>query len=275
MGKATNTKILISQPAPADLAKSQYNYLIEKYGVKFTFNKFFDVVPVTPKEFRASKVVILDHSAVIMTSKLAVDNYFRMAKEMRDRIPDSMKFFCVSESIANYLQNYIQYRKRKIFYGKLQFSELISVIIKHKNETFLYPCSDETTPENFKLLEKAKITYTKSVMYRSVPKNLSEVDIRKYDLVVMFSPIGVKSFIQSFKPADYEKVVVAAFGSNTQVALKEAKIRTLIPAPTVEAPSMIMAIDRYLSFTTNELEEHQLKIEEEFNKKPEKKAPAS
>jgi uroporphyrinogen-III synthase len=275
MSKQIIKNVLISQPAPADIDKSQYKILIDKHNLNLTFNKFFDVVGVTNKEYRDSKVSILDHSAVIVTSKLAVDNYFRLAKELRLVIPESMKFFCVSESIANYLQNYIQYRKRKIFYGKLQFSELISVIIKHKNETFLYPCSEETTPENFKLLEKAKITYTKSVMYRSVPKNLSEVDIKNFDLVVMFSPIGVKSFIQSFKPSDYEKVVVAAFGSNTQVALKEAKIRTLIPAPTIEAPSMIMAIDRYLSFTPNELEEHQLKIEEEFNKKPEKKAPAS
>ncbi|MDD2530060.1 MAG: uroporphyrinogen-III synthase [Bacteroidales bacterium] len=275
MSKQIIKNVLISQPAPADIDKSQYKILIDKHNLNFTFYKFFDVVGVTNKEYRDSKVNILDHSAVIVTSKLAVDNYFRLAKELRLVIPESMKFFCVSESIANYLQNYIQYRKRKIFYGKLQFSELISVITKHKNETFLYPCSEETTQDNFKLLEKAKITFTKSVMYRSVPKNLGDIDIKKFDLVVMFSPIGVKSFIQSFKSSEIENIVVAAFGTSTQISLKEAKIRTMIPAPTIEAPSMIMAIDRFLSFTASELEEHKMKIEEEFNRKPEKKVPAA
>lgn len=275
MSKQIIKNVLISQPAPADIDKSQYKILIDKRNLNFTFYKFFDVVGVTNKEYRDSKVNILDHSAVIVTSKLAVDNYFRLAKELRLVIPESMKFFCVSESIANYLQNYIQYRKRKIFYGKLQFSELISVITKHKNETFLYPCSEETTQDNFKLLEKAKITFTKSVMYRSVPKNLGDIDIKKFDLVVMFSPIGVKSFIQSFKSSEIENIVVAAFGTSTQISLKEAKIRTMIPAPTIEAPSMIMAIDRFLSFTASELEEHKMKIEEEFNRKPEKKVPAA
>lgn len=275
MSKQIIKNVLISQPAPADIDKSQYKILIDKHNLNFTFYKFFDVVGVTNKEYRDSKVNILDHSAVIVTSKLAVDNYFRLAKELRLVIPESMKFFCVSESIANYLQNYIQYRKRKIFYGKLQFSELISIITKHKNETFLYPCSEETTQDNFKLLEKAKITFTKSVMYRSVPKNLGDIDIKKFDLVVMFSPIGVKSFIQSFKSSEIENIVVAAFGTSTQISLKEAKIRTMIPAPTIEAPSMIMAIDRFLSFTASELEEHKMKIEEEFNRKPEKKVPAA
>lgn len=275
MSKQIIKNVLISQPAPADIDKSQYKILIDKHNLNFTFYKFFDVVGVTNKEYRDSKVNILDHSAVIVTSKLAVDNYFRLAKELRLVIPESMKFFCVSESIANYLQNYIQYRKRKIFYGKLQFSELISVITKHKNETFLYPCSEETTQDNFKLLEKAKITFTKSVMYRSVPKNLGDIDIKKFDLVVMFSPIGVKSFIQSFKSSEIENIVVAAFGTSTQISLKEAKIRTMIPAPTIEAPSMIMAIDRFLSFTASEVEEHKMKIEEEFNRKPEKKVPAA
>src|SRR5574344_1704310 len=271
MGKALNPKILISQPAPADIDKSQYKYLIEKYGVKFTFNKFFDVVPVTPKEFRASKVVILDHSAVIMTSKLAVDNYFRLAKEMRDRIPDSMKFFCVSESIANYLQNYIQYRKRKIFYGKLQFVDLMETIIKHKDETFLFPCSEESKTDNFKLLDKAKIKYTKSIMYRSEPKDLKDIKMENYDMVVMFSPIGVESFVKSFPGYNHEKIIFAAFGTTTQAALKAAKIMTMVPAPTLECPSMVMAINHYLSLDKTALEEYTKQREAEFTRKPERK----
>ncbi|MFA6367226.1 MAG: uroporphyrinogen-III synthase [Bacteroidales bacterium] len=267
--------ILISQPAPVDIEKSQYKVLIDKYNINFTFNKFFDVVGVSNKEYRASKVNILDHTAVIVTSKLAVDNYFRLAKELRVVIPESMKFFCVTESIANYLQNYIQYRKRKIFYGKLQFSELMDVILKHSDENFLYPCSEDTSVENFKLLEKLKIKYTKSVMYCSATKDLQDIDIKNYDMVVMFSPIGVKSFIQSFPGYNHEKIVFAAFGQSTHAALKEAKIKTLIQAPTSIAPSMIMAIDKYLSFSPKEMEEHIIKIDEEFNKKTDKKAAVS
>ncbi|MFA6932290.1 MAG: uroporphyrinogen-III synthase [Bacteroidales bacterium] len=267
--------ILISQPAPVDIEKSQYKVLIDKYNINFTFNKFFDVVGVSNKEYRASKVNILDHTAVIVTSKLAVDNYFRLAKELRVVIPESMKFFCVTESIANYLQNYIQYRKRKIFYGKLQFSELMDVILKHNDENFLYPCSEDTSVENFKLLEKLKIKYTKSVMYCSATKDLHDIDIKNYDMVVMFSPIGVKSFIQSFPGYNHEKIVFAAFGQSTHAALKEAKIKTLIQAPTSIAPSMIMAIDKYLSFSPKEMEEHIIKIDEEFNKKTDKKAAVS
>jgi len=275
MGKKIIKNILISQPAPADIEKSQYKILIDKHGVNLTFNKFFDVVGITNKQYRASKINILDHTAVILTSKLAVDNYFRLAKELRLVIPESMKFFCVSEGIANYLQNYIQYRKRKIFYGKLQFVELIDVILKHKEENFLYPCSEDTTIENFKLLEKAKIKYTKSVMYCSVPNDLKDIDITKFDMVVMFSPIGVKSFTQSFPDYNHEKILFAAFGAATQNALKEAKIKTMIPAPTPIAPSMIMAIDKYLSFNSKEMADHIEKVEEEYNKKPEKKTSVS
>ena len=154
MCKPVIKNILISQPAPLDIEKSQYKILIDNHGVELTFNKFFDITGVSNKDFRASKINILDHSAVIVTSKLAIDNYFKLAKELRLVIPESMKFFCVTEGIANYLQNYIQYRKRKIFYGKLQFSELIDTMLKHKEETFLYPCSDDTSIDNFKLLDK-------------------------------------------------------------------------------------------------------------------------
>lgn len=272
MCKPVIKNILISQPAPLDIEKSQYKILIDNHGVELTFNKFFDITGVSNKDFRASKINILDHSAVIVTSKLAIDNYFKLAKELRLVIPKSMKFFCVTEGIANYLQNYIQYRKRKIFYGKLQFSELIDTMLKHKEETFLYPCSDDTSSENFKLLDKNKIKYTKSVMYRSVPNDLRGLDIEKFDMVVMFSPIGVSSFIESFPSYNHEKIDFAAFGLSTQAALKDAKIKTIIPAPTPATPSMIMAIDRYMSLSPEERAEHKERIEEEFNKKADKKS---
>lgn len=268
-------RILISQPCPVDLEKSQYKVLLDKHKAELTFFKFFDVAGVSNKEFRSFKIQILDYSAVILTSKLAVDNYFRMAKELRLVIPDSMKYFCITESIANYLQNYIQYRKRKIFYGKIQFYELMDIINKHKDETYLFPCAEDTSLDNFQLLDKSNITYQKSIMYRSEPKDLSkDLDIKNFDMVVMFSPIGVKSFIQSFPDYNHEKIIFAAFGANTQAALKEAKIKTMIPAPNINAPSMVMAIDNFLCMDEKGIEEHNIKMEEEFLKKPAKRSSA-
>lgn len=258
---ASIKNILISQPAPADIAKSQYKTLIDKYGVNLTFFKFFDVVGVTTREFRDSRIALLDYSAVIMTSKLAVDNYFRLAKELRVTIPESMKYFCISDTIANYLQNYVQYRKRKIFYGKITFSDLVEVILKHKDETFLFPCAEDSSLDYFKLLEQSKIQFQKAVMYRSEVKDLSSINIKDFDMVAMFSPIGVKSFVHNFPEANNDNILIAAFGATTQAALKSAKLKTYIPAPTKEYPSMVMAIDKFLSLTSEEREEWMKEID--------------
>lgn len=258
---ASIKNILISQPAPADIAKSQYKTLIDKYGVNLTFFKFFDVVGVTTREFRDSRIALLDYSAVIMTSKLAVDNYFRLAKELRVTIPESMKYFCISDTIANYLQNYVQYRKRKIFYGKITFSDLVEVILKHKDETFLFPCAEDSSLDSFKLLEQSKIQFQKAVMYRSEVKNLSSINIKDFDMVAMFSPIGVKSFVHNFPEANNDNILIAAFGATTQAALKSAKLKTYIPAPTKEYPSMVMAIDKFLSLSPEEREEWMKEID--------------
>lgn len=258
---ASIKNILISQPAPADIAKSQYKTLIDKYGVNLTFFKFFDVVGVTTREFRDSRIALLDYSAVIMTSKLAVDNYFRLAKELRVTIPESMKYFCISDTIANYLQNYVQYRKRKIFYGKITFSDLVEVILKHKDETFLFPCAEDSSLDYFKLLEQSKIQFQKAVMYRSEVKDLSSINIKDFDMVAMFSPIGVKSFVHNFPEANNDNILIAAFGATTQAALKSAKLKTYIPAPTKEYPSMVMAIDKFLSLSPEEREEWMKEID--------------
>lgn len=258
---ASIKNILISQPAPADIAKSQYKTLIDKYGVNLTFFKFFDVVGVTTREFRDSRIALLDYSAVIMTSKLAVDNYFRLAKELRVTIPESMKYFCISDTIANYLQNYVQYRKRKIFYGKLTFSDLVEVILKHKDETYLFPCAEDSSLDSFKLLEQSKIHFQKAVMYRSEIKDLSSIDIKNFDMVAMFSPIGVKSFVHNFPEMNNDNILIAAFGATTQAALKSAKLKTYIPAPTKEYPSMVMAIDKFLSLSPEEREEWMKEID--------------
>ncbi len=268
---ASIKNILISQPAPADIAKSQYKTLIDKYDVNLTFFKFFDVVGVTTREFRDSRIALLDYSAVIMTSKLAVDNYFRLAKELRVTIPESMKYFCISDTIANYLQNYVQYRKRKIFYGKLTFSDLVEVILKHKDETYLFPCAEDSSLDSFKLLEQSKIHFQKAVMYRSEIKDLSSIDIKNFDMVAMFSPIGVKSFVHNFPEMNNDNILIAAFGASTQAALKSAKLKTYIPAPTKEYPSMVMAMDKFLSLTPEEREEWMKEIDILSKKRPARK----
>ena len=267
MIERTIKNILISQPEPTDLLKNQYKALSSKYEVEFTFYKFFDVVGISNREFRDAKISILDHSAVIFTSKLSVDNYFRLAKELRLTIPETMKYFCITETVANYMQNYVQYRKRKIFYGKLTFKDLVEVIAKHKEEKYIIPCAEDSSIDYFTLLDNAKIKYTKAVMYRSEPKDLSNIDIKKFDMIAMFSPIGVKSFVQSFPQITSEDIFIAAFGTTTQTALKSAKLKTYIPAPTKEAPSMIMAIDNFLALTTEERKEWMEKIDAEFKAK--------
>ena len=219
------------------------------------------MVGVTTREFRDSRIALLDYSAVIMTSKLAVDNYFRLAKELRVTIPEGMKYFCISDTIANYLQNYVQYRKRKIFYGKITFSDLVEVILKHKDETFLFPCAEDSSLDYFKLLEQSKIKFQKAVMYRSEVKDLSSINIKDFDMVAMFSPIGVKSFVHNFPEANNDNILIAAFGATTQAALKSAKLKTYIPAPTKEYPSMVMAIDKFLSLSPEEREEWMKEID--------------
>ncbi len=245
--------ILISQPAPADLENSQYKNIIDKYGVKLTFNKFFDVVSISNREFRAQKINILDYTGVIMTSKLAVDNYFHFVSEMRIKIPDTMKFFCITDSIANYLQNYIQYRKRKIFYGKLTFDDLIDVINKHSEEKFLFPCAEDARQENFKKLDAKGINYTKAIMYKSTPKKdmNKEVNIKDFDMVVLFSPIGVRSFLQNFPETTSEDIRFAAFGKATVGALNRVRLKVSVTAPTIKSPSMVMALDNYLASLEN------------------------
>ena len=241
--------ILISQNAPADIEQSQYKLLVDKYKLNLTFNKFFEVVRISNKEYRTQRINLLDYSAVIMTSKMAVDNYFYFAKEMRIDIPDDMKFFCITDTVANYLQTYIQYRKRKIFYGKLTFDELVDVIKKHTDEKYLFPCAKDTSVSNFKKLTSVGIDVTKIIMHRSEPKKLSDIDIKKYDMVVVFSPIGVKSFIENFPDANLDNIKVAAFGTATHSALRKANIDITVKAPTAKAPSMIMALDNFFEQT--------------------------
>ena len=239
-------KILISQPEPANIEKSPYYKLIEKYKLDLTFYKFFDIVGVSASEFRKSRIHLKDYTAVIFNSKNSVDHFFRLSKELREPIPEAMKYFCSTETIALYLQNYIQYRKRKIFFGNQYFSELVDIMSKHKEERFLFPCSDEKQTEYTKMLDKAKFKYSKATMYRSVSKDLKSFDINEYDMIVLFSPMGVRSLVENFPEFNGENVVVAAFGVSTHAALNAANIKLSVAAPTKVAQSMSVAIENYL-----------------------------
>ena len=240
-------KILISQPEPADLEKSPYRNLVHKLGVNLTFYKFFEVVGISASDFRKTRIHIGDYSAVIFNSKNSIDHFFRMLKELRETVSEDMKYFCSTEAIALYLQNYIQYRKRKVFFGNQYFSDLLEVMSKHRDEKYLFPCSDEKQTEYTKALDKAKFKYTKAPMYTSVARNLKQFDIDSFDAVALFSPIGVRSLVKNFPDIkEHSNLLIAAFGTSTHAALKENGIKLSIAAPTQSAPSMAMALEHYI-----------------------------
>ncbi|MBR1792732.1 MAG: uroporphyrinogen-III synthase [Bacteroidales bacterium] len=239
-------KILISQPKPTDIEQSPYRNLVKKYNIELTFFKFFDVVGVTASEFRKSRIHLSDYTAVIFNSKNAVDNYFRLAKELRESISDSMKYFCTSESIANYLQTYIQYRKRKVFFGQQYLSDLLDIMYKHKEENYLFPCSEDKMSDFTKQLDKAKFKYTRAMMYYSQPKDLSQFNLKDFDMIVLFSPNGVKALKQSFPDLKSGDITIGALGSTTHAALTAAGLNLDVAAPTKTSPSMAMAIENYI-----------------------------
>jgi len=239
--------ILISQPKPADVERSPYADIIKKHNVKIHFEKFIKIEGISGREFRRSKVSYSGHTAVILTSRQAVDHYFRMAKELRFEIPDSMKYFCISEATAFYLQKYIQYRKRKIFYGQQHFADLIDIIRKHSGEKFLVPSSNIFKKSMFDMLDKENVDYDKAILYKTVAADLSHLDMDSYDLLVFFSPAGIKSLLENFPDFKQGDKLIGAFGPTTAKAVKEAGFTLNIPAPTQTAPSMTMAIDQFLT----------------------------
>ena len=238
--------ILVSQPQPVDFEKSPYGDIARKFNVNIAFRKFFKIEGIPAKDFRKDKINILDYSAVIFTSKNAVDHYFRMCKEMRVEVPETMKYFSISESTAYYLQKYVQFRKRKIFHSKESYDNLIELIKKHKTEKFLLPCSDIHKQEIPKMLEDNKIHYTKAIIYRTLAADLSDVDIRNYDLLVFFSPSGIKSLQKNFPNFEQGEKSIGAFGTSTHKAVREAGLTLNIEAPSQNAPSMTAAIELYL-----------------------------
>jgi uroporphyrinogen-III synthase len=243
--------ILVSQPKPADIDKSPYGELSKKYSLNIDFYKFIKIEGINAKEFRKKRINILDHNAVILTSRNAVDHFFRICEEMRIEVPDSMKYFCISESTALYLQKYVQYRKRKIFFGKQNFDQLIELIRKHQNEKFFLPCSEIHKQSISDLLVKNNIKYTKAVLFKTLASDLSNVEIENYDLLIFFSPSGVKSLIKNFPKFKQNPTLIAAFGPTTSKAVKEAGLKLNIEAPTKTAPSMTMAIEQYIQKINN------------------------
>lgn len=237
--------ILISQPEPLS-EKSPYFDLAEKYKVKIDFRPFIHVEGVSSKEFRQERVNILEHTGVILTSRNAVDHYFRMCEEMRINVPETMKYFCLSESTAYYLQKYVVFRKRKIFHGKQTFADLMEVIKKHKNEKFLLPCSDIHKQNITDLLEKHNIKYSKSVFYRTVCSDLSDLADVNYDMLVFFSPSGIESLLKNFPDFKQNNTRIAAFGTTTAAAVKKAGLKLDVHAPEPGLPSMSMAIEHYI-----------------------------
>lgn len=237
--------VLVSQPKP-ETEKSPYIDLAENCKVKIDFRPFIHVEGVPIKEFRQQKINLLDFNAVIFTSRNAVDHYFRAAEETRVKIPDDMKYFCLSESTAFYLQKYIVYRKRKIFIGQQTFSDLVTVIKKYKDSKFLLPCSDILRPDIPTLLEQNGINYTPATLYRTVCSDLSDLKDVNYDVLVFFSPSGIKSLYQNFPKFKQNKTRIAVFGPTTAKAAQDAGLKIDIAAPQPESPSMTKALELYI-----------------------------
>lgn len=237
--------ILVSQPEPQN-PKSPYYELARKYNLKVDFRSFIEVVGVPSKEFRQQKINISDFTAVIFTSKTAIDHFFRIAEELRVVIPDTMKYFCITENVAFYLQKYIVYRKRKIFHGKGNFQELVSIIVKHKDDKFFVPLSDPHKAEIPELLDKHKIEYKIGNMYKTISSDLSDLADVYYDILVFYSPSGPKSLLENFPDFVQNSTVIAAFGPTTAEAITTLGLRLDIDAPNQQSPSMTMALDEYI-----------------------------
>ena len=239
-------KILVTQPEP-NFQNSPYNDLAGKYNLKIDFRPFIHVEGILSKDFRKERINILDFTAVIFNSRTSIDHFFRMSQEMRVVIPDTMKYFCISEATAHYLQKYIVYRKRKIFYAPGKFNELLDVLVKHKEEKFLIPLSDIHKLEELEKMNVIGLTFQQAVMYRTVCSDLSDLKDVNYDVLVFFSPSDIKSLFFNFPDFKQNDTKIAAFGCATAKAVSDAGLNVDIEAPLPETPSMTSALDKYIS----------------------------
>ena len=237
--------ILVSQPKPK-VENSPYFDLIDRQKVKIDFRSFIHVEGVSSKDVRAQKVDLSKFTAIILTSRNAVDHYFRIAEELRFKVPDSMKYFCLSEAVAYYLQKYVVYRKRKIYVGKRTFSELTSIIKKYKTESFLLPSSDKLKADVPLMMNDLGVSWKEATFYNTVVSDLSDLRDVYYGILVFFSPSGIKSLFENFPNFEQNDTLIAVFGNTTVKAATEQGLRVDIQAPTPETPSMIMALEKYI-----------------------------
>ena len=239
-------KILISQPEPAS-ASSPYYEIAKRYGVEIVFRPFIKVETLTPKEFRAQKISILDHTAIVFTSRHSIDNFFQLAKEMRIPIPEDMKYFCITETVAQYIQKYVQYRKRKVFFGTTgKIDDLLPTILKHKNERYFLPLSDVHSNDFSNLLDSKNIMHSDAIMYRTVSNDFSKDEPFDYDMLIFFSPSGVKALMKNFPDFRQGNIVIGTLGPATAKAVRDAGLRLDIEAPSPQYPSISAAIDDHL-----------------------------
>ena len=238
-------KVLVSQPKPAS-EKSPYFDIAEKYGVNIEFRPFIKVEGLSPKEFRQQKISIPEYTAVIFTARTAIDHFFKLCEGLRVTIPDTMKYFCVTESVALYLQKYIVYRKRKIFFGNSgKLDDLIPSLVKHSDEKYLFFFFYVHNEEHTALLDKNKINYTKAIMYRTVSNDFTPDEKFDYDMLVFFSPSGINSLLKNFPNFDQKEIKIGCFGPTTAKAVRDAGLRLDVEAPRPEAPSMTAALELY------------------------------
>lgn len=239
-------KILVSQPKPSS-EKSPYYDIMRKHNVEMVFRPFIKVESLTPREFRAQRINILDHTAIIFTSRHAIDNFFSLCQEMRVEIPENIKYFCITETISHYIQKYVQYRKRKVFFGETgKIGDLMPLILKHKTDKYFIPQSDVHSDEFTNMLDAKGISYTCGVMYRTVSTEFAKDELNDYDMLVFFSPSGIQSLLKN--DPDYEQgdTIIATFGPATAKSVEEAGLRLDLQAPTPEYPSITAALDAYL-----------------------------
>ena len=239
-------KVLVSQPRPTS-EKSPYYDIAEKYGVKIDFRPFIKVECLTAREFRKQRVSILDYTAVIFTSRHAIDHFFHLCQDLRVVIPDTMKYFCVSETVALYIQKYVQYRKRKVFFAQTgKFEDLLTPISKHKSERYLVPMSDVHNDDVKNALDRIKVQHAEAVMYRTVSNDFQPGEAFDYDMLVFFSPAGVNSLQKNFPDFQQNDIKIGTFGSTTAQAVRNAGLRLDLEAPSVQAPSMTAALDIFI-----------------------------
>lgn len=239
-------KVLVSQPRPTS-EKSPYFDIAEKYGVEIVFRPFIKVESLSAKEFRQQKVSILDHTAIVFTSRHAIDHFFTLCAELRVTIPETMKYFCTSETIALYIQKYVQYRKRKVFFGATgKFADLMPTIIKHNTEKYFIPMSDVHNDEVRDALDKAKIQHTEAIMYRTVSNDFGPDEAFNYDMLIFFSPAGIQSLLKNFPNFEQGDIAIASFGPSTAKAVKDAGLRLDLEAPSPAAPSMPAALEQFI-----------------------------